>query len=164
MTFGSQERVYRVCGVVNAGIMMQGGRTRQLTLFAVPLICEPLTCQSITFCENKSKHLAGLPLADPSHCWDHLEIDILIGSDQHWSFLTGKTRHGESGPVGVHTELGWVLSGTVGVPTRQQGQTTLISHTLYVDNVPQHEMQSVDESLKSFWDLESIGITDPDRT
>lgn len=36
----------------------------ELTLFAVPLICEPLTCQPIAFCQDNFKHLSGLTLSD----------------------------------------------------------------------------------------------------
>ena len=92
MTFGSREECSRVCDVVNIDMEMQHGHRRQFMLFAVPIVCEPLMCQHITFCQNKFKHLSGLTLADPSDGHERLEIDILIGSDQYWSLITGKTK------------------------------------------------------------------------
>ena len=120
MTFGSHDEVSRVCEMVEVGIVVRGGGTRRLTLYTVPLICEPLACQPITVCQAKFNHLVGLPLADQSDGEGRLGIDILIGSDLYWSLLTGKTRRGNGGPVGIETELGWVLSGPVGLPTRSR--------------------------------------------
>jgi len=39
-----------------------------------------------------------------------------------------------------------------------------VTHTLHVECVPQQNEDTLDECLKSFWDLESFGITQPDRT
>ena len=47
MTFGLREECSRVCDVVNIDMEMQHGHRRQFTLFAIPIICEPLTCQHI---------------------------------------------------------------------------------------------------------------------
>lgn len=163
MTFGSRGEAPQVCDVVNVCMEVRGGQTRQLTLFTVPIICEPLTCQPISFCRDNFKHLSGLPLADPSDGDEQLQVDILIGSDQYWSLLTGNTKRGKCGPVGVETELGWVLSGPVGIPTQEQHQTTLVTHTLRVESLLRQDAQALDDRLKSFWDLESFGIG-PDRS
>ena len=114
---------------------LNDGRTRQFTLYAVPNICEPLTCQPIAFCQENFEHLSGLSLADTTDECDRLEIDILLGSDYYWTLLTGEVRRGPSGPVGVQTELGWVLSGPVGTPTQEHNKTTLFTHTLHVENL-----------------------------
>ena len=106
MTFGLREESPRVCKVVNVRMELRGGQMKQFTLFVVPLICEPLTCQSVVFCRDNFLHLSGLTLADPSDGQEQLEVDILIGSDQYWSLITGETRRGENGPVGVQTKLG----------------------------------------------------------
>ena len=164
VTFGSRGERSRVCNVVDVRLELRNGRMRDLTVFAVPIICQPLTCQPITLCRDSYKHLKGLPLADSSDGSDTLEVDVLIGCDHYWSFITGKTKRGDNGPVGVHTELGWVLSGPVGPISNTGAQTTLVTHTLHVECVPQQNEQSLDECLKSFWDLESFGITQPDRT
>ena len=137
---------------------------KQLMLFVVPLICEPLTRQPVVFCRDNFPHLSGLILADPSDGQEQLEVDILIGSDQYWSLITGETRRGQNGPVGVQTKLGWVLSGSLDLPTEDQAQTTLVTHTLHIACVPLQDVQVLDDRLKSFWDLESFGITGPERS
>jgi hypothetical protein len=126
VTFGSRGERSRVCDV---RLELRNGRMRDLTVFAVPIICQPLTCQPITLCRDSYKHLKGLPLADSSDGSDTLEVDVLIGCDHYWSFITGKTKRGDNGPVGVHTELGWVLSGPVGPISNTGAQTTLVTHT-----------------------------------
>ena len=163
-TFGSRGEKSRVFKFVDVRMALRDGRTRDLTVFVVPIICEPLMCQPITLCRDNYKHLAGLPLADASDGSDALEVDVLIGCDYYWSFITGETKCGDNGPVGIYTDLGWVLSGPVGPKSQAGAQTTLVTHTLHVECVPQQNEQSLDERLKSFWDLESFGITRPERT
>ena len=43
-----------------------------------------------------------------------------------------------------------------------QARTTLMTHTLSVDRFTLQDTQSLDNRLKSFWDLESFGTTGPD--
>ena len=164
VTFGAQEEIPQVCEIVDLCVMLRGGSTRQLTLYAVPNICEPLTCQPIAFCRDNFEHLSGLPLADTTDSHDRLQIDILLGSDYYWTLLTGEVKRGSSGPVGVQTELGWVLSGPVDTPTQEHNQTTLVTHTLHVENLAQTTESKVLDQLKSFWELESFGITNSERS
>ena len=114
-TFGSREgqECQCTCDVVRIAVHTAGGELVDLHIYVVPFICEPLACQPIDFCQANFSHLAGLPLADCSDGKNQLEVDILIGSDLYWDLLTGKTCHGECGPVAVETRLGWVLSGPV---------------------------------------------------
>ena len=77
----------------------------------------------------------------------------LIGSDQYWDLVTGETLHGISGPVG------WVLSG----PTSSRQSDCLATHTLRVDGLSP-EAQKLDDSLQAFWELESFGITDTEKS
>ena len=123
-----------------------------------------LTCQPIAFCRDNFEHLSGLPLADTTDSHDRLQIDILLGSDYYWTLLTGEVKRGSSGPVGVQTELGWVLSGPVDTPTQEHNQTTLVTHTLHVENLAQTTESKVLDQLKSFWELESFGITNSERS
>ena len=79
--------ISQVCDIVDLCVALtDDGRTRQFTLYAVPNICKPLTCQPIAFCQE---HLSGLPLADTTDSCDSLEIDILLGSDYYWTLLIG---------------------------------------------------------------------------
>ena len=127
MTFGSRDMCVRECDLVHVGAELMGGGTRPFLLYAVPA----LYCQPVTLCQMNYPHLAGLPLADPSDERQQLDVSILIGGDQYWSFITGETRRGQSGPVAIHSDLGWVLSGSVGFATQDTPCSTLI-HTFPV--------------------------------
>ena len=103
--------------------------------------------------------MTGLDLADAGPRKDYLmEVDLLIGSDCYWWFVTGETRRGGDGPVAVHTKLGWVLSGTL--PMEEEYPTAhnfLTTHVLRVDSTPSTQ-DTLDEVLHSFWKLESLGV------
>ena len=80
-----------------------------MSLFIVPIICEPLIGQPIDVCINP--HLTGLELADWADQGSGLEVDTLIGSDYCWDLVTGAVSKSTDGPTAIQTKLGWVLSG-----------------------------------------------------
>ena len=163
MTFGTSEDQPQGCERVSLSLVLKNGQTRQLMLFTIPLICEPLSCQPVSLCQDSFDHLVGLDLADPSDGSSRLEVDVLVGSDQYWELTTGKVRRGRSGPVAINTELGWVLSGPATSPNQIQPFTSLLTHTLRVDSGTQ-AVQALDDRLKSFWELESFGISPHSNT
>ena len=89
MTFGSTKEQTQVCSVVRLGLTSKDKVTIPLTLFAVPLICEPVTSRPISFCQNDFDHLVGIDLAESPDSCANLEIDVLIGSDQYWELVSG---------------------------------------------------------------------------
>ena len=101
MTIGSKREQTHVCNLVRLGLPTKDEISKQLMLFTVPTICEPIAGQPISICCNDFDHLAGLELTDYSDGNESQEIDILIGSDQYWELVTGETRHGDSGPVAI---------------------------------------------------------------
>ena len=164
MTFGSKEEQSQICSYTRLNITLKDGGVHPLTLFAVPLICEPLTCQPVSLCQESFGHLSHLTLADPSDGSSHLNIDILIGSDQYWELVTGETFRGDSGPVAIRTKLGWVLSGPITSSEPDDASSTcLVTHTLRVDGLLQ-DTKILDDRLISFWELESFGISGEDRS
>lgn len=71
-----------------------------------PVICSPLP--SIVNAAD-DVHLEGLELADN---FDNTEsIDVLIGSDYYWDFVSGDSIKGDQGPTAVNSKFGWLLSG-----------------------------------------------------
>ena len=93
-------------------------------MHVVPHICDLLTIQNVS--ESKFTHLERSDLADVLQD-SSLQVDLLIGSDFYWQFVTGETVHGAEGPVAVKTTLGWVLSGLT-QPT--DSTVSLLPHTL----------------------------------
>ena len=131
-------------------------------LLTVPMICEPIAGQPVSFCQNDFSHLAGIELADSSNGHESLEVDLLIGSDHYWDLVTGDVRRGSSGPVAICTKLGWVLSGPTSSHLPDTPTACFVTHTLRVDGLSE-DSQMLDDRLKSFWDLESFGITDQEQ-
>ncbi len=163
LTFGSSEERPRVCKLVTLGVFLKNGQTKHLKVFTVPPICEPLSYQLIAFCQQNYAHLSDLDLADHSDSCSKSDVDILIGSDQYWEVITGKTCRGRGGPVAIHTTLGWVLSGPVCLPTPDRTPRSLVTHALRVDS-QSHDTRSLENQLKSFWELEAFGIANPNRS
>ncbi len=160
-TFGSNETNAQVIDVVNFGIETAYGPNIEVSAFVVPLICQPLKNQYVSSASKAYTHLANLHLADYSSGRNDAEVDILIGSDQYWKIVTGKTRKGESGPTAIQTRLGWVLSGPVGEELRQvtHASNLVTIHTLKcASEEVERKNDGLVQELKKFWDLETLGI------
>lgn len=100
----------------------------------------------------------GLDLADFSSNESSLQVDILIGSDYYWDLVTGSVCRSTKGPTALHTKLGWVLSGpTISNEVMQCSMNLTTTHVLRVDTL-QDETTGLDERLRAFWELESLGI------
>ena len=150
-TFSASEGSTKVCPIVSVGMCMRGYPSMLLSLYEVPTICEPLVGQPIAACVEQYPHLTGLELADSSSGGPSMSVDILIGSDYYWHLVTGDICRGVSGPVAVHTKLGWVLSG----PTSQNTSdpklsvTNLSVHVLHAESQPV-EPSKLDDQLRAF--------------
>lgn len=160
-TFGSDVNNRQACSVVRLGVKLRYGGELELPFYTVPLVCQPLSTQPIKYAKERYEHLCNLDLADWSNAADDLEVDMLIGSDHYWRLVTGEVRRGEGGPTAVQTHLGWVLSGPIeGMPTSMHSAVNLVTtHILKVDaQLSPGRSPDLDEQLKMFWDLESLGI------
>ena len=74
---------------------------------------------------NCRRSLNDLPLADFNNNGDNnLNIDILIGGDFYWSFVSGNIQKGGTGTIALETTLGWVMSGNVGVSSFKNEHVT----------------------------------------
>lgn len=158
-TFGSSGESTQVCDVVELKIGTKQGESVKLTALSVPLICEPICGQPIEYAQRVFGYLSELELADTPEDTGSSAVDILIGSDYYWRFVTGRVRRGTSGPVAIHTKLGWVLSGPITGPNQGRTSVNLVAstHVLRVDREPSPSHQ-LEAQLNQFWDLESIGI------
>lgn len=112
-------------------------------------ICTPLEPVEISL-ENYP-HLQSLTLAD-SYPRGPVNVDILIGADFYFSFMSGKCKKGKptQAPTTVESTLGWIVGGPIeGLPCKN---TQSMLSTVRIDPVT--------DTLKQFWELESIGIVD----
>lgn len=162
-SFGASAQDPQRYGIVRVGLKLKDGKTQELRLVTVPSICEPLTSQPISLCVEKFEHLKRLDLADYSNGRDPLQIDVLIGADHYWELATGRIHRCEDGPTAVHTRLGWVLSGPTPKMERSEISANLLTtHTLHVGTAV-NETETLNETLRSFWELESLGVKQPDQ-
>ena len=153
--FGSRRGDPKFCELVHVAIRLRSSHKQNLELVVVPHICDPLTVQPINLSSRMYNHLTQLDLADTFHAEMPLDIDMLIGSDFYWDLVTGETIRGQCGPVAINTKLGWVLSGPAETDGRDKLTASLTTHTLQVNTVGNEETEAV---LRSFWELESLGI------
>lgn len=160
-TFVALKEQTRVCPIVEVGVLLKG---YPLSLYTVPSICEPLSCQPITACVEANHHLLSLDLADTSNGNTQLPVDMLIGCDHYWDLVTGSICRCEGGPTAIHTKLGWVLSGPTlsSNPALRSAVNCSTTHLLRVDC--QALESTLEEQLRSFWELESLGIHEEERT
>uniref|UniRef100_A0A1X7UFU4 Uncharacterized protein n=1 Tax=Amphimedon queenslandica TaxID=400682 RepID=A0A1X7UFU4_AMPQE len=125
----------------------------ELRLLLVPHICGPILGVPVEVCRERYEHIRELEVADTSQ---EGEPEILIRSDYYLKLATGERIQGNGGRVAIHTELGWILSGPVS--SYKQHCTNLITHVTIVDSGP--TLKDLDNRLRLFWDLESMGVTD----
>ncbi|XP_065902306.1 uncharacterized protein [Dysidea avara] len=158
-TFGSDKGSKQSCDVVAVSLSLRGGGVLKLYFLSVPQICEPLSNQPLSYVAEHHRHLSELDLADYCCTTEPLEVDMLIGLDHYWKLITGKVIHEGDGPIAMQTRLGWVLSGPVPGLSCQTTCNLVSTHLLMVDAyMPEESGQSLDSTLKKFWDLESLGV------
>ena len=167
-TFGSGKGTMKVCTMVNVGLCLRGYPSMSLSLYVMPTICEPLVGQPISMCINQHPHLSALELADFSDSALNMPVNMLIGSDYYWQLVTGSICRGTNGPVAVHTKLGWVLSGPSSLDRHGQCSMNLtvtqsITHVLHSETSFVDQCTS-DDQLRSFWELEALGIQEEEKT
>eukprot|EP00795_Rhopilema_esculentum_P006856 gene6856-12454_t len=165
-TFGSERGAINSYDVTQFGVRSPyNGVTTYVTAYVVPTVCAPLKNQVIDLAASVYPHLNGLSLADyPANNEDELSIQILIGSDFYWNFMTGGVVRSQSGgPIALESVLGWILSGPVPVfnESTSTGTNFAQTHVLRVnDERPSINCNSaVERELAKFWELESLGIS-----
>ncbi|XP_070378088.1 uncharacterized protein [Dermacentor albipictus] len=83
-------------------------------------------------------------------------IDILIGADYYWTLVCGEVKKLQGALVAVKTEFGWTLQGAIPSSSSAAYCSTVavLRAGVFADT------SSLSKELKSFWELESIGIID----
>ena len=63
-TFGSNEEKSQNCDVAHFSVKHLDGKDMQMSVYSVPLICEPLTGQTVDLAKNMYDYLSDLHLTD----------------------------------------------------------------------------------------------------
>ena len=151
-TFGSTTSKVQTINKVKFSAKTKNDEIITLEASTIANICSPLKNQPVILAKEKFKHLKGLNLADSGKGG---EIDLLLGSDVYWDLMTGNVSQGLPGEVvGVETKFGWVLNG----PVIGDSSSTWVNVVNSTHVVFATADQCLEESVKRFWDNESIGI------
>ena len=70
--------------------------------------------------------------------------------------MTGEVRRGRRGPTAIRTKVGWVLSGPASCQETSANLVFTTTHALKIEVYPTEP--SLDDQLRQFWELESLGI------
>lgn len=157
-TFGGMASHESSCDVVQLSLKTKTHGSLIIEALVIPTICHPLTSQPISHSRERYDHLKRLDLADAANITDKLDVDVLIGSDLYWSLVTGRVVRGKDGPTAIHTKVGWVLSGPTSGRESVVNLTLTSTHTLKIEACSIEA--ALDDRLKLFWELESLGITE----
>ena len=60
----------------------------------VPTICSPLSRQFTKLAKNQYTHLNNIQLSDCNVNNTDSQIDVLIGANHYWDFMTGEVKRG----------------------------------------------------------------------
>ena len=87
-----------------------------------------------------------------------LNIDMLVGLDYYYSFITGKTIRGmPNEPVAIESIFGWIICGPVSTKKRNKNKVVnLVSH----ERAEINDEDSLRNELKHFWEVESVGCSE----
>ena len=97
-------------------------------------------------------------LADCSDGKKGLKIDVLIGENFYYSFISNTVIRGKSGPVARMSTLGWNLGGGDSLNGNQSNCT--VTHTLSVSSVNDNAYDCEDdicEELRKVWTVDAFG-------
>ena len=159
-TFGHVGYKTQECAVVS--LYLQGRQCTEAT--KISALTSPSICSSLpsTVRISSYPHLQDLLLADVCDK-PKGEVDVLIGSNYYWNFVTGDIVKSSEGPVAVDSKLGWLLSGPI-----DSRETNLSSTCLAINGVPNNPRYDEHDDvlvgiLKEFWEVESLGIAPLDE-
>ena len=121
----------------------------------IPTICSTLQNQQPKAVKFQYGHLQNLFISDFDDC-NEKEVQILIGADFYFSFMTGKCIRGPPGcPVALESCIGWILTGPVGNHTDSYSSNLSTTQTLLTPCETRFE-----ENMKQFWEIESLNSSD----
>ena len=167
-SFESKNENVRTLDVVSARIRgLDNSASVEVELYVVPKICSPLSEQTIELAQVTHEHLINLKMADFNNGSSDLKIDVLIGGNFYWKFMTGEVKSGNSGPVAMGTVLGWVLSGAFEEGRNSASTNFVQSHVLKItcESPVTLEIDRDKELLgyiSKFWDSEEMGVDSPE--
>ena len=154
-TFGNTNSDIKTVDIVKLNLLTQSNEKLTVHAMSYPYICAPLKHQPLDLVKNAFENFKNINFAD-SGVGD--EIDLLIGSDYYWGLVSGRVVEASKGIglVAMETRLGWVVSGPF---EGTNSQSVSVVHNLRVNCE-----NNLDTQLKTFWELETIGIKNIEKS
>lgn len=129
--------------------------TVDIKALTFPAICSNVSSKVDV---QRYDHLRFLELADDVDIENNDTIDILIGSDYYWQFMTGNVVKGNNGPVAVESTLGWIISGVVGQSKDQTNESLTNTNLVIESEIGESSNDKLSETLEAFFNTENIDI------
>jgi len=82
-------------------------------------------------------------------------LGILIGGDQYWRVVSGRTERLNNVLVALESKFGWLIQGVVSIPVMN---VTTAPVDVDVLHLSVGEEKNLNDQLHSFWETESLGI------
>ena len=141
---------------------MDSSSGKLIKCLCVPKICPNIKGQSVKQELKKRDFIKALKLADTSIS-PECSIDVLIGSDIYWDFVTRETKHSlRENLVAVNAIFGWLISGPVECSKQEIDKTVTLTATqmLKIGCYAANDERGLKENISKFWDLDAVGIKD----
>ncbi|KRY24060.1 hypothetical protein T03_465, partial [Trichinella britovi] len=100
---------------------------------------------------NKDKDAARTEVGQQSKPQRPLTIDVLIGVDHYYDFVTGRMKRNATGSIALETLLGWIICGKPHSSPSEEARVLLTKVE-----------EPTDAALRKFWEIEAMGITPED--
>ena len=155
-TFGSSVPQNITCNKVKLTLSnIRNGQSVQLEVLEIPRVCSSIMRVAGEEVRRELER-KGLQLADTSVSgMETQELGVLIGGDHYWKIVTGKLERLSESLVALDSKFGWLIQGTVSM-------LNVTTETEPTDVGTLHVSVGLDEkinhTLRSFWEIESIGI------
>ena len=150
-SFGGHKSSHRKpSNVYELNILDLENKVHTILAAEIPVICQPLIRPSVS--PDALQPFQHVRLADEyDRGTEPLEIDILIGLEKYWDFITPKDAVVAGGLVALKSPFGYVLSGKWNNPNHSVSCSCMTMQFLCISKF-------TDDELSNFWSLESIGI------
>ena len=155
-TFGSndaKQKMYKNMGVTLIGKNVNS--CVKLEALEVEQICSKMVKQKVNLAKGWYKILKNITFADEGSGADEEEVGLLIGLDQYWEIVSGRTIKLSNEAVAIETIFGYVLSGPLNI--RNHGKQCLNNFLIHSAEM---KKDCVEDALHRFWSLESLGLKD----
>eukprot|EP00117_Sycon_ciliatum_P014471 scpid37562/ scgid14717/ len=125
--FGASQRTTQSLPQVEFHVQLLDGSAQSVQASVVPQICCPILKTPLDTQTHPS--LERLPLAEPlTLTREHVEIDILVGTDFYYDFVLTDRTHFPDGLILLDTKLGFICTGKVPHSEIQPDESTVMVH------------------------------------